>query len=122
MLHRLPIGLLGIGALLGGPLWIFDAIRGGYGTGIASVLAGAPAIFMLFGALTALEDGPSRPVVVVVSLGAIGATVLLLMDVYVAQQLLAGDPHPNRMMIFIGLLFGFASVAAYGWLTRGLFG
>jgi hypothetical protein len=119
---RLATRILGLAAFLGGPLFVSDHLRESLGRDPAFAIAFAPLALLLFGTLTAAEEGPDAFSRVAVAVGGIGAVGLLAMNAFAAWSLLSGVTHPNATMIAFGIVAGFAAVATYAALARRFFG
>jgi len=117
---RLIVKLGALLAFTGGPLYMVDLLRVGWGQKPAFLLAFTPLALLIFGLLTIAEEdelgGFGR---VVVLAGAAGAAGLVIQDIFALTELARGVVHPNTTMILLGSIVGIGVVATYGALAHG---
>jgi hypothetical protein len=110
---RLAIRLLAIFASLGGPLYIFDLVKGDLGTTTAFALCFAPIGLIVLGSL-AFEDSPFDALArVSIRLGQLGMWALFGMNVYTFVQLVTGHAPPDLRVTVFGIVVGSLACAAY---------
>lgn len=115
------IKILALLAFCGGPLYVCDLLKPALGQDPAFVLCYGPVGLMVFASFSLMEDAPTAFAKAVVVVGAVGALIVLGMDVFTAWRLMSGPAYADRGLVSVGVPVGVLAVALYGWYTVRFF-
>jgi hypothetical protein len=113
---RLRDFLIEVCALLssvGGPLFLFDRVKGQLGDKPAFALAFLPIVLMVLGALSLKDEPGERLARLAVRAGMVGAFFLTAVNLWAACLLAAGAPCKERGLIVVGIAVGLIGACAY---------
>jgi hypothetical protein len=119
-----PLLLLKLAALFsfcGGPLVLADSLKAHMDKDPAFAIAFVPTVALIFGVYSLWEAVPNRWDDAMVILGALGATVLVGMNVFAVFELITSPERADGGLIKLGIAVGIVFVAYYAHASRRFF-
>jgi hypothetical protein len=117
----LLLKLAALFAFCGGPLVVSDLLKAHLHKDVAFAIAFAPSVALIFGVYSLWESKPDRWDTAMVLFGAVGAAVLVAMNVLAISELIDTPDRADGGLIRVGIGVGLVFVAFYAHATRRFF-
>ena len=119
--NLLLLKLAALFSFCGGPLVLADALKLHVHKDVAFVIAFLPSAALVFGVYSLWRARHDRWDKAMVSLGGLGATALIGMNIFAISELAQGPERADAGLITLGIAVGTVFVAYYGYAAHRFF-